>query len=96
MKRIDWQLWLFPLLTLVLLVSICFQNQAALSNKESLTYTYLRQAVQGRLGYGAVGNYGNMISFHDLEPGDILLGVIPGVLTAGSPMPAFMWVKDRL
>jgi len=78
MKRIDWQLWLFPLLTLVLLVSICFQNQAALSNKESLTYTYLRQAVQGRLGYGAVGNYGNMISFHDLEPGDILLGGYPG------------------
>lgn len=77
MKKRDWQLWLFPVITMVLLVSIYFQNQASLNNKDSITYTYLRHALQGSLGYGAVGNYRNMISLQDLEPGDILLGGYP-------------------
>lgn len=77
MEKRNWQIWFFPLITVLLLVSIYLQNQEVLNNKDSITYTYLRHAVQGRLGYGMVGNYGNMINMQDLEPGDILVGGYP-------------------
>lgn len=72
-----WRLWLFPLITLLLLAAIYWQNQESLNNPDSISYTYIRNALQGKLGYGAVGFYGNMIDLSDLEPGDIILGGYP-------------------
>lgn len=77
MKIKKGRLWFFPLITLLLLAAIYFYNQDSLKNPDSITYTYIRNAIQGRLGYGAVGDYGNMINLSDLKPGDIILGGYP-------------------
>ena len=61
---------------MLLLIGIYFQNQGSLNDRDSITYTYLSNAIQGSIGYGAVGYYGNMIDLSDLEPGDIILVVI--------------------
>ena len=77
MIRRDWRLWFFPLITLLLLAAIYFQNQDSLNERDSITHAYLSNAVQGRIGYGSVGYYGNMLDLSDLEPGDIILGGYP-------------------
>lgn len=69
--------WFFPLAAFVLLIIISCQNLDSLANRNSISYTYLRNALQGRIGYGIEGKYWNMISFDDLEPGDLLLGGYP-------------------
>jgi uncharacterized protein YycO len=77
MKNRKWRLGLFPLITLLLLAAIYFHNQESLNDPDSITYTYIRNAILGRLGYGAAGDYRNMINLSDLEPGDIILGGYP-------------------
>lgn len=72
------RLWFFPLVALMLMGLLYQQNQDVLNDRRSIAYTYLNNAWRGDIGYGAQGNYANMVSFAGLQPGDIIVGGYPG------------------
>lgn len=65
---------LFPVLSVILAAAIALDNPQVLSNRESVIFTYLENALKGQGGYTASSHTGNQISFAGLEPGDIILG----------------------
>jgi len=70
-------LLIFPLLSVLLLILIVKSNLPLFTNHQTLMYTYLQSVREGKLGYGINRYYNNMISFSGLEPGDIILGSYP-------------------
>ncbi len=72
-------LLLFPILTVLLAVSIVLPHQAVFRNNNAVMYTYLKNVIgKGQGGYAYADDCGNTISFAGLEAGDILLGGYPG------------------
>ncbi len=69
----------FPLLAVILVFSVCWENRQVFANPEASMYTYLDNLSYGRIGYGSeASSVGNDISFQSLEIGDIILGGYPG------------------
>lgn len=71
-------LWIFPLVSLMLMISILGSNQRLILSEDAVMYTYIKSAVQGKVGYGFNVVNDNGMSFEGLEPGDLLLGGYPG------------------
>ena len=83
MKRESWvskfNILIFPLLTVLLALSIYSDNRQVFANQDSSMYTYINNLRYGNIGYGsASSSQGNNISFKELEIGDIILGGYPG------------------
>lgn len=70
-------LWVFPVLALLLVAYVAYQYREPLNDPRSITYEYLQGARHGNIGYGLEGNYDNKVSFAGLEPGDIIVGGYP-------------------
>lgn len=69
---------IFPVVGLLLLLLVIFQNWPLLTqNKNSVVYTYLRSFASGEIGSGYGSATAEDIPFYLLEPGDILLGGWP-------------------
>lgn len=78
-KKEAWiNIMIFPLVTVLLAGALFLHNRVVFANPDAAMYLYVKNARQGRLGYGFDDHYGNGISFADLEPGDIILGGYPG------------------
>lgn len=72
-------IFLFPLLMILLLLTIYTDNREVFANPESSIYTYIDNLRYGRIGYGTISSsVGNDISFEGLEAGDVILGGYPG------------------
>lgn len=71
-------LLVFPVIATVLALLLICNNLEAIKSKDAIIYTYLDNAIKGRVGYGFNAYYDNDISFSGLEPGDIVLGAYPG------------------
>lgn len=70
---------IFPLLAVLLVFAVYWDNQEVFANPDASMYTYLDNMRYGRIGYGLEsGSVGNDISFKDIEVGDIILGGYPG------------------
>jgi uncharacterized protein YycO len=67
-------LFIFPYLSLILTIMICLDNWNIIRNKDTVIYTYIENAKEGKLGYGFNKGSQNHITFKDLEEGDIILG----------------------
>lgn len=71
------RLLVFPLIGLLLLMAIGWENRELFNDRQAIMYMYIDGVKAEELGYGIEGNYSNGISFADLEPGDIVLGGYP-------------------
>ncbi|MDD3852155.1 MAG: YiiX/YebB-like N1pC/P60 family cysteine hydrolase [Syntrophomonadaceae bacterium] len=71
------RLLVLPLIGLLLLLAIGWENRELFNDREAVMYMYIEGVKAGELGYGLEGCYSNGISFADLEPGDIVLGGYP-------------------
>ncbi|WP_157049013.1 NlpC/P60 family protein [Syntrophomonas palmitatica] len=69
-------IWIFPVLSLLLTVGIIWSNPQSFC-EGSAGRLYMQNAIQGKIGYGCAGYYGNPINFSGLEPGDLILGSYP-------------------
>lgn len=72
--KFDAYLFLFPYLSLILTIMICLDNWEIIRNKDTVIYTYIENAKEGKLGYGINKGRQNHIPFNGLEEGDIILG----------------------
>lgn len=78
MKREKIRLLAFPLISLLLFISVVFLNrQLIFGNSHSVIYTYLDSFAKGEIGSGYGQAEVQYIPFDKLEPGDILLGGWP-------------------
>ena len=70
---------IFPLLAVLLVFAVYWDNQEVFAHPDASMYTYLDNMRYGRIGYGLEsGSVGNDISFKDIKMGDIILGGYPG------------------
>lgn len=71
------RIFIFPGISLILLLYITLTNWTVLTKPENLTKMYLNNFVQGNIGFGLAADYNNGISFAGIEPGDIIVGGYP-------------------
>lgn len=78
MRKETIRLLTFPVIFLLLLAAVAWQNwQLLTADRESVVYTYLQSFSQGEIGSGYGQAEYEYIPFEKLEPGDILLGGWP-------------------
>ena len=87
-------IWLFPLLVIILAAAIYNDNREVFANPDASMYTYLANLRYGNIGYGSeTKSQGNNISFDQLEMGDVLVGGYPGC-AYGRFSHAAMYIGD--
>lgn len=74
-RKLD--LLIFPLLGAILFTALFIMEYRVFTDPHAIMRTYIKNAEQGRTGYGCAGYYNNTISFAGLEPGDLVLGAYP-------------------
>lgn len=67
----------FPVVCLLLAAALFVIEYHVFNDPDAIMRTYIKNAKQGKTGYGCEGYYQNIISFAGLEPGDLVLGAYP-------------------